>query len=112
VEVGPVTAVQRFAHRRPLLTYFAIVYSVSAGSLAVLGLPRLDAGATQNPISLVVFPVLIISVAAAGVTLTAVNVGRAGLDDLGSRMRRLRIRPAFYWSFSSLRFGQGRDQVI
>lgn len=89
-------AMGALVQRHPLLTYFATVYAVSAGALAVLGLPRLDAGATQNPASLAVFPVLILSVAAAGVALTAVTQGRAGLTDLAKRMRRFRIGSVYY----------------
>jgi len=91
-----VNSVRAFVRRRPLLSYFAVVYAVSAGSLAVLGLPRLSAGGTQNPTSFAVFPVLILSVAATGIGLTALTAGRSGLADLAQRMRRVRFRPAFY----------------
>jgi membrane protease YdiL (CAAX protease family) len=96
VEDGPVNALRTFVRRRPLLSYFAIVYAVSGGSLAVLGLPRLTAGGTQNPASLAVFPVLILSVAATGIGLTALSGGRGGLADLAQRMRRVTFRPSFY----------------
>lgn len=99
------TAAQAFVRRHPLLTYFALVYAVSAGGLAVLGLPRLDAGGTQNPTSLAVFPVLILSVAATGLTLTAVTRGRKGLVDLAGRMRRVTVRPAFYLALLIPPFG-------
>jgi CAAX protease family protein len=82
--------------RHPLLTYFAAVYAVSAGGLAFLGLPRLSPGGMQNPNSLVVFPILILSVAAAGVALTAIADGCHGLLDLWARMHRLQLsNPAY-----------------
>jgi membrane protease YdiL (CAAX protease family) len=82
--------------RHPLIAYFTIVYSVSAASLVVLGLPRLSAGGTQNPASLAVFPVLILSVAATGIALTAATGGRRALGELWGRMRKWRDGARWY----------------
>lgn len=78
--------------RRHLLpAYFVLVYAGSAVGLAVLGLPRLDASATQNPYSLAVFPFLVASVAAAGILMTAITGGRDALRGLLRRLDPRRI---------------------
>jgi len=82
--------------RHPLVAYFGIAYAASAVGLAVIGLPRLGPGGTTNPASLAIFPVLILSVAAASIGLTALTLGRAGLSELWSRMRRFRFDPRLY----------------
>lgn len=85
-----------FVKRHQLIAYFVCAYTASAIGLAVIGLPRLGPGGTQNPASLAIFPVLILSVAAASVGLTALTRGRAGIGELWSRMRRVRIDPRLY----------------
>jgi membrane protease YdiL (CAAX protease family) len=83
-----------FIRKHALVTYFVLVYAVSGVGLIILGLPRLDASAEQNPASLAVFPVLIVSVALAGVAMNAVTGGRAALRELAGRLNPRRVRPA------------------
>ena len=81
-------AVRDLVRRRPLLCYFALAYLVSAIALAVIGLPRLHDAAGKPSMSLVMFPVMVISVGLAGVILTALADGRPGLADLRARFSR------------------------
>jgi membrane protease YdiL (CAAX protease family) len=81
-------AVRNLIHRWPLLCYFALAYLLSAIALAVIGLPKLDGAAGRSPMSLVMFPVMVIGVGLAGVSLTALADGRSGLADLRARFRR------------------------
>jgi membrane protease YdiL (CAAX protease family) len=79
------------ARKHPLPVYFALVYTGSAAALAVLGLPRLDASATQSPYSLAAFPFLVASVAATGIAMTALTAGPAGLLGLWRRLDPRRV---------------------
>lgn len=63
----------RLIARFPLGTYFAIVYPASVAALIVIGLPRLPAGGSPNPASLAIFPLLVVTVGAAGAALTAIS---------------------------------------
>src|SRR5262249_26456976 len=77
--------------RSPLLTYFLLAYAASAVALAVIGWPRLDGTGGRPLVTLVMFPVIVIAVGSAGVTLTAVTGGRNGLRQLGAQLRRCRL---------------------
>jgi membrane protease YdiL (CAAX protease family) len=81
--------------RHPLIAYFAVVFAASAATLDVLGFPRLSPGGVRNPVSLAVFPALVVTVGAAGVALTVVTGGRPVARELWSRMRRCRVNPTY-----------------
>ena len=77
--------------RRPLISYFVLVYCVSACALAVIGLPRLDASAGRSIQPLIMFPVMVLAAGLSGLLMTAVTEGRQGLRQLGTRMTRWRL---------------------
>lgn len=77
--------------RRPLISYFVLVYCVSACALAVIGLPRLDASAGRSILPLLMFPVMVLAAGLSGLLMTAVTEGRPGLRQLGTRMTRWRL---------------------
>jgi membrane protease YdiL (CAAX protease family) len=86
-----VVALRRLVCRFPLACYFAVAYGLAGLALAVIGWPRLR-GAAAFPLSaLVMFPVMVVGVGAAGVALTAAADGRAGLRALRSRLTRWRL---------------------
>lgn len=90
--MNPRMLVRRF----PLVSYFLLAYAVSAFALVVIGLPSLAPGGHRNPLSLVMFPVMVVVVGAAGLTLTAIADGREGVRDLGSRLTRWRVHLRWY----------------
>jgi len=79
--------VRRFS----LLAYFTLAYAFSGFALAVLGLPHLSGTGPRNLASLALFPVMVVGVGIAGIALTAVTSGRAGLADLRRRLTRWRL---------------------
>jgi len=80
------------ARRRPLACYFALAYLVSGIALAVVGLPKLHGASGRPMMSLVMFPVMVVSIGLIGIALTAVTDGRDGLRRLRSQFRR-RVAP-------------------
>ena len=80
------------ACRRPLACYFALAYLVSGIALAVVGLPKLHGASGRPMMSLVMFPVMVVSIGLIGIALTAVTHGRDGLRRLRSQFRR-RVAP-------------------
>jgi membrane protease YdiL (CAAX protease family) len=87
--------------RFSLAAYFSVAFTISAVTLAILGLPRLTPGGTPNPTALAMFPVMVVTVGAAGVVFTAVGGGRQALRDLWSRMRLWKVSP---WWYATLLF--------
>jgi membrane protease YdiL (CAAX protease family) len=84
----PAALIRRF----PLVVYFALAYAVSGIALAVVGLPSFTTGTASYGLrSLLVFPLMVVGVAATGLALTAVTSGRAGLRELRRRMGRWRV---------------------
>jgi membrane protease YdiL (CAAX protease family) len=86
-----VLSVLRLLRRAPLLAYFALVYAASAVALVVIGLPRLDGTGGYSVASLVMFPVIVITVGVVGLGMTAVTEGRRGLRLLRVSMRHWRL---------------------
>jgi uncharacterized protein len=82
--------------RFPLASYFILVYAVSGIVLAVVGPPRTAGGGGPSTASLLLFPVMVVAVAATGIGLTAVTGGRAALRELRSRMARWRVGARWY----------------
>ena len=84
--------------RHPLDAYFSVAFLISWGAGLVVEGPRLMRG---QPISaentLMLFPVLVVGVGLAGLALTALVDGRAGVCDLFARMGRWRVG-AGWWA--------------
>jgi membrane protease YdiL (CAAX protease family) len=86
-----------FVRRHPVSTYFGLAYVVSYGVGAVVEGPALLRGETPPKLDgLLLFPILIVGVALAGVGLTALVGGRAGLRDLRARLGRWRVGARWY----------------
>jgi membrane protease YdiL (CAAX protease family) len=83
-----VRVVVRLLRRAPVVWYFLLAYAASGVALAFIGLPRLDGLGGRPPISLAMFPVIVIAAGIAGVGMTAATDGRTGLRLLGARMVR------------------------
>jgi membrane protease YdiL (CAAX protease family) len=75
---------------RPLLAYFAAAYALTALAAVVVYGPTVlghDTPSGQAGRALAVFPLMVIGVGAAGVTLTTITAGRRGRRQLWARMR-------------------------
>lgn len=77
--------------RFPLACFFALAYGLAGLALAVVGWPRLRGASAYPTAALVMFPVMVVGVGAAGVALTAAAEGRAGLRELRARLARWRL---------------------
>jgi membrane protease YdiL (CAAX protease family) len=77
--------------RRPLISYFVLVYCASAGALMVIGPPRLGGSGERSFAPLVMFPVIVLAAGLSGLLMTALTEGTRGLRQLGTRMTRWRL---------------------
>ena len=76
----------------PLVSFFAVVYAASLMALVVVGLPPLPGDPGHPPVAaLVVFPFMVVTVAAAGVGLTGVVGGRTAVASLLRGIRTWRM---------------------
>jgi membrane protease YdiL (CAAX protease family) len=87
-----------YLKRHPLSVYFGIAFLISWGGGLLVEGPRLLRGQPIGPAqTLALFPVLVVGVGLAGLALTALVDGRAGVRDLLARMGRWRVG-AGWWA--------------
>jgi uncharacterized protein len=83
--------------RRPLLSYFVLAYGITWIGIGLAGVLTRFQG---DPMPMERFPLVLLAMllgpSVAGVVMTAVVGGRAGLQYLGARMRRWRVAPRWY----------------
>lgn len=90
--------VQSFVTRRPMLTYFALAFAISwAGGLFVLGPSRIP---TTVEILMTIGPIMYVAMLAgpsvAGLLMTSLVSGRAGLRELLARLTTWRVGGRWY----------------
>jgi membrane protease YdiL (CAAX protease family) len=93
------TTIKAFIKRHPMLTYFALVFAISWGGVLIVvgpsGIP-----ATNKEQFDTLFPIAILAMVAgpsvAGILLTGLLYGRAGLRAFGSRLLRWRVGARWY----------------
>jgi membrane protease YdiL (CAAX protease family) len=91
---GPIEMLMR---RHPLATYFVLAYTVSWLAALLVVAPTLLAGQTvPQTAGLMMFPAMLLGPSAVGLVLTRMLGGRAGLRDLGARMRLLDFPARWY----------------
>ena len=84
-------------HRHPIASYFILTFLISWGSCFILGGPKYLRGELLTGDDTMPMAVLMIAgPCLAGVAMTALTDGRAGLRDLFSRMFRWRVAPRWY----------------
>lgn len=83
--------------RHPLVSYFALAYALTWGGIMLVGgAARLQGAAVPASQFPLVMLAMLLGPSSAGLLMTAVGDGRAGLRDLGARMGRWRVSPRWY----------------
>jgi membrane protease YdiL (CAAX protease family) len=81
-----------FVQRYPFVSYFGSAFLISWGSGFIVFIPRIFRGEVMPPTTaLLLFPVLVISVALTGIILTGIQEGKGGVRNLFSRMSQWRV---------------------
>jgi membrane protease YdiL (CAAX protease family) len=83
--------------RHPLAGYFALCFGISwGGILLVLAATGFDFAPLQPLETGLIFAMMLLGPSASGLILTALLDGRAGLQQLGSRLMRWKLRARWY----------------
>jgi uncharacterized protein len=92
------TTINAFIKRHPLLTYFALTFAISWGGFLLVGAPGIFAGTNWQTDPLFPFAVLakLAGPPVAGLLLTGLLSGRAGLRELLSRLLKWRVGARWY----------------
>src|SRR5688572_1952897 len=93
------STIRTFVKTRPVLTYFALTFTISCvGVLLVIGGPRGIAGTPEAFEALLPFVGLTMMAGppVAGILLTGLSGGRAGLREFLSRLLRWRVGASWY----------------
>ena len=92
------TVVRGFAVRHPVLTFYALVFAISWGGLLILAGPGRIPGSTDDVERLFPFALVVLFAgpSVAGILMTGLISGRAGLRELVARLLRWRVGGRWY----------------
>jgi uncharacterized protein len=92
------SAIRAFAQRHPVLSYYALVFAISWGGILILVAPGGIPGEPEDVARLFPFTLaaLFAGPSVAGVVMTALVSGRAGLRELLARIGRWRVSAAWW----------------
>ncbi len=92
------TTVKGFAARHSVLTFYALVFAISWGGLLILVGPGRIPGSTDDVERLFPFALVVLFAgpSMAGILMTGLISGRAGLRELLSRLLRWRVHGGWY----------------
>lgn len=93
------STIKTFANRHPMLAYYILVFSISVGGMLLLvGGPGRLPGTSEQVAALlpIAFMLLFAGPSLAGIVLTGLVYGRAGLRDLRSRLLGWRVSVSWY----------------
>jgi membrane protease YdiL (CAAX protease family) len=93
------TIITAFIKRHPLLSYFALTFALSWGAVLIVAGGPGGISATNQASEmqqLLLYPALLVGPSLAGVLLTGLVSGRAGLRELRSRLVRWRVAAGWY----------------
>jgi uncharacterized protein len=92
------SAIRAFAQRHPVLSYYALVFTISWGGILILVAPGGIPGEPEDVARLFPFTLaaLFAGPSVAGIVMTALVSGRAGLRELLARIGRLRVGAAWW----------------
>lgn len=90
--------VRAFIKRYPVLTFYALVFAISWGGSLILICPGRIPGTTEEVKRLFPFALVVLFAgpSIAGILMTALFSGRAGLNELISRLLRWRVGARWY----------------
>jgi membrane protease YdiL (CAAX protease family) len=93
------TTITTFIKRRPVLTYYVLTFAISwSGVLLVIGGPSALPSPSEQAMSLLPVAILVMLVgpSVAGLLMTGLVHGRAGLREFGSRLLKWRVSARWY----------------
>jgi hypothetical protein len=92
------TTIQAFSKRHPVLTFYAVVFLISWGGILILAGPGGIPGTSEQVERLMPFMLLALFAgpSVAGILLTSLVSGRAGLRELLSRLLRWQVGARWY----------------
>ena len=92
------TTIGAFVKRYPLLSYFALTFAISWGAVLMVVGPSGFLGTKEIPAVLepFLYVTMVLGPSVAGILLTGLLYGRAGLREFGSRLLRWRVGARWY----------------